>query len=194
MAAARITGRGVNGARSSEYISWIAMRTRCKNTGGKDYARYGGRGIQVCDRWSSFDAFLADMGPKPSRRRSLDRIDNGKGYSPENCRWATKRTQGENRDVTIWITHNGVTKTQSSWSRYLGGSTSLVAGRLAKGWSEAKAVTTPIKGRAAPTVSQVDYDELKAELNRAEARIAELEEEATIFTGYVIGKADEATS
>lgn len=157
------------------------MRTRCKNPGSKDYARYGGRGIRVCDRWSSFDAFLSDMGPKPSRRRSLDRIDGEKGYGPENCRWATKRTQGENRSVTIWITHNGVTKTQSSWSRYLGGSTSLVAGRLAKGWTEEKAVTTPIKGRGIP--SQDDYDELKAELSRAEARIAELEAALTTPAG-----------
>ena len=186
MAAHRLKGRDSDGVMTSEYMAWMSMRARCRNAKHPEYARYGGRGIRICDRWASFDAFLADMGPKPSRRRSIDRIDNNGGYSPGNCRWATKRTQAENREVTTWITHDGVTKTLSSWSRYLGGNRGLVARRIAKGWSEARAVTTPIKGRAAPTVSQVDYDELKDELSRAEARIVELEAEVATLNDTLL--------
>jgi len=74
------------------------MRQRCADTNCGDYADYGGRGITVCDRWrESFAAFLADMGPRPSKRHSIDRVDGTKGYEPGNCRWALPTTQARNR-------------------------------------------------------------------------------------------------
>jgi len=83
---------------SVEYNAWMHMRQRCSNPNYHAYARYGGRGIKVCDRWrNSFEAFLADMGRRPSGRRSLDRINNNGDDEPSNCRWATPVQQMRNR-------------------------------------------------------------------------------------------------
>lgn len=85
-----------------EYRIWQGMIQRCVNKRGAAYHRYGGRGITVCDRWqNSFAAFYADMGPRPSPEMQLDRIDNDKGYSRENCRWATRQQNVMNREGSV---------------------------------------------------------------------------------------------
>jgi len=74
------------------------MRQRCENPGNKSYPDYGGRGITVCEAWrASFEAFLADMGERPSRQHSIERNDNDRGYEPGNCRWALPTEQARNR-------------------------------------------------------------------------------------------------
>lgn len=83
---------------SPEYSSWVSMKGRCEYECVNSYELYGGRGIDVCDRWkNSFENFLADMGPKPSPQHSIDRIDGNKEYEPGNCRWSTALEQRHNR-------------------------------------------------------------------------------------------------
>lgn len=80
-----------------EYVSWQSIIQRCTNKNSTRYESYAGRGITVCDEWLKFDAFFKDMGFKPSSDFSIDRIDNDKGYYKENCRWATRSQQQQNK-------------------------------------------------------------------------------------------------
>ena len=101
------------------YSTWRGMINRCSNTTDPNYKNYGGRGITVCDRWSVYKYFEEDMGICPPFT-SLDRIDNNKGYSPENCKWSTQKEKCSNMSKNKWYTYNGVTQIASEWARYLG--------------------------------------------------------------------------
>jgi hypothetical protein len=84
---------------TSEYSSWEHMNQRCRNRNHQNFHLYGGRGIKICDRWRSFKNFLADMGLKPTPKHTLDRFPNPAGnYQPSNCRWATMKEQGQNKN------------------------------------------------------------------------------------------------
>ena len=127
-----------------EYRTWRAMKARCHNTIDPKCANYGGRGIRVCERWAnSFEAFLEDMGRKPSPRHSIDRVDNDGNYEPSNCRWATPKEQANNQRLkrsARMVEWNGKTQTMSDWARELGISVTLIHYRLEKGWSPAEAL------------------------------------------------------
>ena len=123
--------------RSSERSAWTSMIQRCFNKRHRAYARYGGRGICVCQSWrNSFDAFFRDMGLKPQiGRYSLDRIDNDGNYEPSNCRWATASQQNNNTSVTVSLTAFGRIQTLTEWSKERGLSKDTIRQRLARGWT-----------------------------------------------------------
>lgn len=108
------TGR----VRSPEFRAWVAMKQRCENPNVPHFDTWGGRGIGVCARWADFPTFLADMGPRPSAKHSLDRIDPNGNYEPGNCRWTTKDVQQHNVRPRSNTGHRGVSK-PSKGRRYL---------------------------------------------------------------------------
>jgi hypothetical protein len=110
-------------ANSSERYSYQHAKSRCENPTDPAYPRYGGRGIKFC--WNSFVDFYADMGPKPEGL-TLERIDNNGPYSKENCKWATRKEQGNNKRNNILITYDGITGTIAYWSDLLGLSHKLI--------------------------------------------------------------------
>jgi hypothetical protein len=117
-----------------EYFRWLNMKARCNNPNNPAYANYGGRGISVCARWDkSFDAFMSDVGERPTPEHSLDRIDNDGNYEPNNVRWATSQEQANNRRNNMKVEFNGETKTIAEWARVAGITPEGVAYRHKKG-------------------------------------------------------------
>lgn len=134
--------------RCSEYAIWAAMKARCSNPKSRYWYLYGGRGVRVCERWTKFENFIADMGPRPSKGHSLDRHDNGLLYSKETCRWATDVEQHNNTRRNRRLTFQGRTQTAAEWARELGLRYSTLLGRLQKGWTVEASLTTPlVQGR-----------------------------------------------
>lgn len=141
-------GHARRGKIQPEYNSWYAMKERCLNPSHKNYHQYGGRGITIDPRWLGDDGasnFLADMGPKPSKKHSLDRIDVNAGYGPTNCRWVTQTDQTRNTRRNIMLTYNGETKSLPEWCEILGLSYGAIKQRLSKlKWSVEKAFSVPV--------------------------------------------------
>lgn len=121
------------------YRLWSMMLDRCRNVNNGHYKYYGGRGITVCERWHKFENFYADMGDRPNGK-TLDRINNNGNYCPENCRWASLKTQARNKSTSKLLAYKGKTQSLAAWAEELGINRNTISTRLRRGWSVAKAL------------------------------------------------------
>ncbi len=128
---------------TSIYHIWHSMIGRCTRASDRAYKWYGGRGITVCNGWMKFENFYVDMGEYPIGMQ-LERIDNSKGYSKENCKWATRKEQCCNRRSNVYIFANGEQKTLSQWSEITGMKPETINKRMrVSGWTASEAINTP---------------------------------------------------
>jgi hypothetical protein len=156
-AAVTTHGDSSNGSISAEYRTWSGMVNRATSevSSAKDYPKYRGRGIKVCDRWRVFENFLSDMGRKPTPSHSLDRIDNDGSYCPENCRWATRSEQQRNTRSNRLLTYKGETRCLTEWAEVKGVRRHVLNNRVRLGWTTEQILETPVmprKPRATPNV------------------------------------------
>lgn len=132
-------GRNVTHGKTGKrlYRIWLSMRQRCNYSAGKSFKNYGGKGISVCEEWESFQNFYDwAMANGYSDNLTIDRKENDKGYSPDNCRWATMKEQQNNRTNNLRITINGEEKTLSEWSKVTGIPRATLEWRVKNKWAE----------------------------------------------------------
>ena len=128
------------------YKIWLNMRARCSNTNHPDYIHYGARGIAVCEEWMHDYMVFENWAYSSGYREylTIDRIDNNSGYSPDNCRWASRLEQSQNRDIVKKYEINGIFKTASEWGKTAGISPDLFRSRYKRGYRGAK-LLAPVK-------------------------------------------------
>jgi hypothetical protein len=132
----------VGGKATAEYNAWSSMKKRCLNVRASNFKDYGGRGITIHPAWlASFEAFLADVGKRPSPRHSLDRIDNNGNYEPGNVRWATTQQQQRNRRGVRPILFDGEITTIPDLAEKFGIPAEKIRQRVNRGWSIERAVS-----------------------------------------------------
>lgn len=130
-------------SRTAEHKVWLWMKERCNRVECKSYARYGGRGIRVCERWGLFENFLADMGKRPSSAHQIDRINSAGNYEPGNCRWVTTTQQNRNRRDNILIPYKGDLLPLPEVAEELGIPRKRLWWRLKHGWPLERALSEP---------------------------------------------------
>jgi hypothetical protein len=140
-------GHAVRGKRTRTHRICALMRFRALSPKADCARNYSERGIGCCDRWDVYANFLADMGEAPAGK-TLDRIDNDKGYSPNNCRWATKAEQVRNTRRNHYVQFGDACRTVTDWAAYLGISPFTLFARFRNGWSIEKALTTSVKSKS----------------------------------------------
>ena len=138
-------GAAIGNTTTTEYGIWCGMKNRCYNPKHKKYKNYGERGIKMCDRWidekKGFLNFLKDLGTRPSIIYSIDRIDNNKDYTPENCRWATQKQQQRNRRDTVKVIYKGQERVLAELADFFDINLKTVKSRLNSGLDVETALT-----------------------------------------------------
>jgi len=135
---------GIRSEHLKEYSVWSGMRQRCENPLHEAYKNYGGRGIKVCERWKTFANFISDMGPRPTAKHTIEREENSVGYEPMNCVWATTAQQARNKRTNVYVEYLGRRQLLSDLCVELGLSSCTIQGRLKRGWTVGRALTTPV--------------------------------------------------
>jgi len=126
------------------YRCWAGVKRRCKNRNDAAWARYGGRGIRVCEEWENYEPFMSWAIKNGYRDdKEIDRIDNDGNYEPSNCRWATRSEQVLNRSDNRRIEYRGEKRTMKEWALLVGLNYDALRGRIDRGWSIRRALTTP---------------------------------------------------
>ena len=134
------------GKKKRLYHIWLSMRERCNCKTHKQYMNYGGRGIDICPEWDDYSPFREWAYKNGyNEHLTLDRIDNNAGYSPQNCRWATRKEQANNRRSNRLLTLNGETHNTQKWCEITGLTRSALDRRLQKGWDIERALTQPLE-------------------------------------------------
>lgn len=133
-------------SRTPEYRTWQEVIRRCCNPNRPFYMTYGGRGITICDRWkNSFEAFLEDMGKRPSPQHSIERIDVNGNYEPSNCKWATPTEQARNKRTNVSYVFNGKGLTLPEWEQFTNIPAETMRTRIeVYGWTIERALTEPV--------------------------------------------------
>lgn len=143
-------GHAVKGSKSREYRSWSAMKSRCLCESHSDYLNYGGRGITICPQWvDSFETFLSDMG-ECLEGYTLDRLDVNGSYSPENCRWASRKDQDRNKRNTVWVVWQGERVQLRTLAERFGIDRSLVMMRHRAGWPLSRILSEDVVPKKSP--------------------------------------------
>ena len=124
---------------------WKGILSRCTNPSDKRYARYGGRGITVCDRWFDVHNFINDMSEGYEKGLQIDRKDNNGNYEPDNCQWATTKQQTRNYSRNVILEHNGKRLCVVDWAVETGIDAKVLYDRVARGWNAYKCLTQPVK-------------------------------------------------
>ncbi len=143
-------GATIGGVWEPEYAAYLGIKSRAKGKKSalkKGTRGYSGMGCGISPEWDgdNYLTFKADMGPKPSPEHSVDRRDNSKGYSKENCFWGTPQQQASNRRTSVFIEYNGERLTKAEWSKRLGFGLNTITNRQQLGWPLERIMTTPIK-------------------------------------------------
>jgi hypothetical protein len=131
----------IDGRQTDTYRIWAGMKNRCENPKNKDFGRYGGRGISVCERWQTFSNFLFDMGERPDGL-TIERVKNEKGYDPENCIWATRKVQRRNTSLTVRVVLDGKNISLVEACEVLGVKYQNARMRIRRGWSVSRSLET----------------------------------------------------
>lgn len=140
-------GRRTHGKTNTvEYTIWAAMWQRCANPRNRQYGEYRNRAPD--EAWRSFETFYADMGPRPSSKHSIERVENSKGYSKDNCIWALVEVQARNKTNNRWITIGEETKLLTEWLSLYKRSPAIFYRRLSKGWTAEAALVTQVNAHS----------------------------------------------
>jgi hypothetical protein len=140
----RFRKHGLHG--SHEYWTWVDIRDRCRRQSHASYKNYGGRGISVCPQWDSYQTFYNDMGPRPSDKHSIERINNDGNYAPDNCKWATKYEQSRNKRQNVWVVVDGERMILKDAAVKFGVNYFVLHGRYCRrGWTIDRAIAEPVR-------------------------------------------------